>query len=146
MSMFLSNGITVIVPVYNCEKFIGKCIESVQRQTYNDWFLILVDDGSPDNAGAICDQYAKEDEHIKVLHLLNGGPGKARNNGIQHCKTRWFTFLDSDDVIEPDYLANFNIEDKFTAGMIILFRVSCKNIGLIFYVWEGYQVCRFDHL
>lgn len=111
MSSYINNGITVIVPVYNCEKFIGKCIESVQRQTYKDWFLILVDDGSPDNAGAICEQYAKKDERIKVLHQLNGGPGKARNNGIQHCKTRWFTFLDSDDVIEPDYLANFHLEN-----------------------------------
>lgn len=110
MNSYIIKGITVIVPVFNCEKFIGKCIESVQRQTCKDWFLILVDDGSPDNAGAICDQYAKEDERIKVLHQLNGGPGKARNKGIQHCKTRWFTFLDSDDVIEPDYLANFHLE------------------------------------
>lgn len=107
----IKDGITLIVPVYKCEKFIGKCIESVQRQTYKDWFLILVDDGSPDNAGAICERYAKEDERISVLHQVNGGPGKARNNGIQHCKTRWFTFLDSDDVIELDYLVNFHMED-----------------------------------
>lgn len=111
MSSYIKDGITVIVPIYKCEKFIGKCIESVQKQTYKDWYLILVDDGSPDNAGAICDQYAKDDARIKVLHQMNGGPGKARNNGIQHCETRWFTFLDSDDVIEPDYLSNFH-EDE----------------------------------
>lgn len=108
--MCLIKGITVIVPVYKCEKYIGKCIESIQNQTLKDWFLILVDDGSPDNAGVICDQYARGDNRIKVLHQTNGGPGNARNNGIEQCKTRWFTFIDSDDCVENDYLENFHLE------------------------------------
>ena len=109
--MFLNEGITIIVPVYNCEKFVGKCIESVQVQTLKNWRLILVNDGTPDNAGAICYEYARKDSRIKVLHQKNAGPGVARNNGIAHCETRWFSFLDSDDVIEPDYLDNFHVED-----------------------------------
>lgn len=108
--MYLNNEISVIVPVYNCEKYIGKCIESVINQTYTYWRLILVDDGSPDGAGAICDRYAALDSRIMVIHQSNGGPGKARNNGILHCCTRWFTFLDSDDVLEPCYLENFHPE------------------------------------
>lgn len=102
--------ITIIVPVYNSEKFVGKCIESVQAQTFKEWNLILVDDGSPDNAGSICDKYALNDSRIKVIHQTNGGPGKARNNGINHCNTKWFTFLDSDDIIESDYLENYHVE------------------------------------
>lgn len=108
--MYLNNEISVIVPVYNCEKFIGKCIESVINQTYTYWKLILVDDGSPDGAGAICDRYAASDSRIMVVHQPNGGPGNARNNGISHCNTCWFTFLDSDDVLEPSYLENFHPE------------------------------------
>lgn len=103
--------ITVIVPVYNCEKMIGACIESIQQQTFGGWLLILVDDGSPDNAGRVCEEYAREDERITVLHQANGGPGKARNNGIEHCMTPWFTFVDSDDKLESDYLENFHVEE-----------------------------------
>lgn len=102
--------ITVIVPVYNCEKYIGICIESVQNQSFNLWNLILVDDGSLDNSGRLCDEYASKDDRIKVLHVQNGGPGHARNCGIKECKSVWFTFLDSDDVIESEYLANFHVE------------------------------------
>lgn len=109
----VNEGITIIVPVYNSEKFVGKCIESVLKQTYHDWQLLLVDDGSQDYAGAICEKYAESDSRIKVIHQINGGPGKARNNGINHCYTRWFTFLDSDDVIEPDFLENYHVEQLF---------------------------------
>lgn len=108
--MYLDNRITVIIPVYKCEKFVGKCIESIQAQTFKDWHLILVDDGSPDKAGEICEQYAAKDKRIIVLHQINRGPGAARNNGIEHCNTRWFTFIDSDDCIEKDYLENFHPE------------------------------------
>lgn len=106
----INEGITIIVPVYNCEKFVDKCIESVLSQTFKEWELIMVDDGSLDNAGTICDKYAASDSHIRVIHQENGGPGKARNNGINHCNTRWFTFLDADDVVESDYLENYHVE------------------------------------
>ena len=104
------NEITIIVPVYNSVRFVSDCIESIQQQTIRDWRLILVDDGSPDNAGQVCEEYAKMDKRITVLHQSNGGPGKARNNGIDNCTTRWFTFVDSDDNLEPDYLENFHLE------------------------------------
>jgi len=145
-----NNGITVIVPVYNCEKFVGKCIESVQQQTFKDWRLILVDDGTPDNAGAICDEYAKADNRIVVIHQQNGGPGKARNNGINHCNTRWFTFLDSDDVIEADFLENYHTHLKLEATIRRLvvpfhehteYRSPSKHIGYSPSIMISIRIC-----
>ena len=74
--------VTVIVPVYNCEVNIEKCVQSIQKQTYADLEIILVDDGSKDNSGRICDELAKEDPRIKVIHKANGGVSSARNAGI----------------------------------------------------------------
>lgn len=97
-------GIDVIVPVYNREKFIKECIESVLNQTYSDWKLILVDDGSVDQSGSICDEYAKNDGRISVIHQRNSGVSAARNNGILHSKNEFLCFLDSDDFYEPNAL------------------------------------------
>ena len=74
--------ISIIVPVYRVEDYLETCIQSIQSQTYKHWELILIDDGSPDSSGVICDKYAKEDERIKVVHLPNGGVSKARNTGL----------------------------------------------------------------
>ena len=71
--------ISIIVPVYNCEKYLKMCIDSILNQTYDNWELILVDDGSKDNSGQICDQYSKDDNRIKVFHIKNNGPSNARN-------------------------------------------------------------------
>lgn len=78
--------ISVIVPVYNVEKYINKCIDSIINQTYTNLEIILVDDGSPDNCGKICDEYAKKDKRIKVIHKENGGLSDARNAGIDIAK------------------------------------------------------------
>ena len=75
--------ISIIVPVYKVEKYIKKCIESIINQTYKDIELILIDDGSPDNSGNICDEYAKKDVRIKVIHKENSGPSDARNQGLK---------------------------------------------------------------
>ena len=74
--------ISVIVPVYNVEKYLSRCIDSILNQTFRDFELILVDDGSPDKSGEICDEYAKKDDRIKVIHKKNGGVSIARNTGI----------------------------------------------------------------
>ena len=99
----MSDLVSIIVPVYRVEKYINKCVDSVLRQSYKNFELILVDDGSPDNCGNICDDYANSDNRIKVIHKQNGGLSSARNAGIDVAKGDYVTFLDSDDVIENHY-------------------------------------------
>lgn len=94
--------ISVIVPVYNVEKYIGEMIESVQNQSLRDLEIILVDDGSPDGSGAICDSYAEKDARIKVIHKKNAGVGAARNDGLAIAKGDWVIFCDSDDWLEQN--------------------------------------------
>ena len=100
--------ISVIVPLYNVEKYAKRCIESVLTQTFNDYELILVDDGSNDNTGKICDQYAAKDSRIKVIHKKNGGVSSARNEGLDAAQGEWITFLDADDWIEPNFFQIIN--------------------------------------
>lgn len=92
--------ISIIIPVYNVEKYIERCIDSVLNQTLKDIEIILVDDGSPDNSGIICDNYAKKDNRIKVIHKKNAGLGYARNSGIEIAKGEFVGFVDSDDYVE----------------------------------------------
>lgn len=99
--------ISVIVPIYKAEKVIARCIESVIAQEYLDWELILVDDGSPDRSGEICDEYALKDERIRVVHKQNEGASQARNRGIRIAKGEYISFIDSDDYVAPNYLSDF---------------------------------------
>ena len=92
--------VSVIVPVYKVEKYVSKCIESILNQTCTDWELILVDDGSPDASGAICDEYARKDRRIRVIHKENGGVSSARNVGLDNATGEWVTFVDADDWID----------------------------------------------
>ena len=100
--------ISVIVPVYNVEAYLKRCVDSILAQTYTDFELILVDDGSPDNCPAMCDEYALQDRRVKVIHQQNGGLSAARNAGIdwgfQNSNSEWFSFVDSDDCVHPKYL------------------------------------------
>ena len=90
--------ISVIVPVYKIkEQYLKECIESISKQTYSNLEIILVDDGSPDNCGEICDLYAEKDSRIMVLHQKNQGVSMARNNAIQKATGEWITFIDADD-------------------------------------------------
>ena len=101
-------AISVIVPVYKVEKYIHRCVDSVLNQTYTDFELILVDDGSPDNCGAICDEYAAKECRVVVIHQQNGGLSAARNAGIDwafaNSDSQWLTFIDSDDWVHHEYL------------------------------------------
>ena len=99
---------SIIVPVYKVEKYLSQCIESILLQECRDFELLLVDDGSPDRSGDICEEYAKKDERIHVIHKENGGVSSARNLGLTHAKGEWYVFIDSDDTISPDFL---NIDD-----------------------------------
>ena len=96
--------ISVIVPVYKCEQYIHRCVNSILNQTFSDFELILVDDGSPDNCGEICEDYAKKDFRVKVIHQVNGGQAAARNNGVKEAQGEWLHFVDSDDMIHPKTL------------------------------------------
>ena len=96
--------ISIIVPVYKAEKYIDNCVNSIKKQTYTNWELILVDDGSPDNSPKLCDDYSRSNERIKTIHLENGGASKARNKGVAISKGEYITFLDSDDFLHPVFL------------------------------------------
>lgn len=96
--------ISIIVPVYKVEQYLPNCIESVWSQSYINWELILVDDGSPDNCPKICDEYASHDDRIKVIHKENGRVAKARNAALNIAKGEYITFLDGDDYLHKDYL------------------------------------------
>lgn len=103
----MNNLISIIVPVYNAEKYLKRCIDSIIAQTYSDWELILVDDGSTDSSGIICDEYARQDKRITVCHIQNGGPSRARNIGVDKSKGDYIFFVDADDWIEPSSISDF---------------------------------------
>ena len=98
--------ITIIVPVYNTEKYLHRCIDSILAQTFTDFELLLVDDGSKDNSGTICDEYAAKDSRVRVFHKENGGVSSARNLGLDNAQGEWITFVDSDDWLEKNALYN----------------------------------------
>lgn len=99
-----SPKISVIVPVYKAEKYISQCIDSILQQSFTDFELLLIDDGSPDNSGKICDNYAIKDSRIRVFHQENKGVSIARNLGLENANGEWITFVDSDDYILPGSL------------------------------------------
>ena len=96
--------ISVVVPVYNVEKYLKQCVDSIIAQTYKNIEIILVDDGSPDSCPAICDEYAEKDSRVKVVHRQNGGLSAARNSGIKIAAGKYISFIDSDDFIQPVYI------------------------------------------
>jgi glycosyltransferase involved in cell wall biosynthesis len=112
--------ISIIVPVYKVEKYLGKCIESILGQTFKDFELILVDDGSPDNCGVICENFAKRDERIKVIHKSNGGLSSARNAGLEMATGEYIAFVDSDDFIHQRmYEILYKYAKKYSSDIVI---------------------------
>lgn len=109
--------ISIIVPVYKAEKYIHRCVDSILAQSHTDFDLLLIDDGSPDNCGAICDEYANLDGRVRVFHKENGGVSSARNFGIEKSKGEWITFIDADDYVHPDFLSS--LYAKHDADLII---------------------------
>lgn len=120
---------SIVVPIYNVEKYLKDCIDSVLVQSYSDYELILVDDGSPDNCPRICDDYAYKDSRIRVIHKENGGLSAARNTGIQYANGEYIVFLDGDDCLYENALQEVNscIEKYDSPEMII---------GNVYY-WDG---------
>lgn len=121
---------SIIVPVYQAEKFIVRCIDSILQQTCKDWELILIDDGSPDKSGAICDEYAAKDERIRVFHQKNSGVSTARNKGLDVMNGNYVLFIDSDDWIDINCLEFCMNEMSRTKADILQFpaeRTSKQN-------------------
>ena len=108
---------SVIVPVYKVENVLPRCIESILNQTVTDFELILIDDGSPDRSGEICDAYAAKDSRIRVIHQKNGGVSKARNAGLDIAQGEYIVFVDSDDWVDAIYLEQFSLS---SADMILV--------------------------
>lgn len=110
--------VSVVIPVFNVEKYLERCIESVLKQTYMNIEVILVDDGSLDKSGDICDQLAKNDQRISVYHKANGGLSDARNYGVKKANGQYITFIDSDDYIAPNYIAYlYELLQKYDADI-----------------------------
>lgn len=96
--------VSVIVPIYNVEQYLRQCLDSILGQTYKDIEIILIDDGSKDRSGLMCDEYAGQDSRITVIHQNNAGAAKARNTGTLSAKGEFFTYIDADDIVHPDYI------------------------------------------
>ena len=122
--------ISVIIPVYNVEKYLRKCVESVEAQTYQDYKIILVDDGSTDESGKLCDALAQKNERITVMHQTNKGQGVARNAAINLCDTEYILFVDSDDYIHPELLERcMGAAQKHNCDIVLFDAVSVDESG-----------------
>lgn len=119
--------ISIIAPVYNVEKYIRRCIDSIIGQTYKDWELLLVDDGSPDKSADICDKYALKDPRIKVFHKVNGGVSSARNLGLAEATGEYITFIDTDDWFDCHCLDICNKE--IHSNNLDVFQFRCKKVN-----------------
>ena len=133
--------ISVIVPVYNVEKYLEECLDSIQNQTYSDIEVILVNDGSLDNSKDICEKYCKEDNRFKLINQANQGQSVARNHGVAASTGEFIAFVDSDDIIRQDYLEVLIrymseevdiVESQFTVHKKEFFNENYKEINVIF--------------
>lgn len=140
--------VTIIVPVYQAEKYIVECVESILNQTFANWELLLIDDGSKDTSGYICDQYANSDSRIRVFHQPNAGVSAARNKGLQEAQGEYILFVDADDWIEKDTLLRTIKAAKRYQQMIVQFGVSSfRNMDeVVFSGQSDYSIQLFDSL
>ena len=120
--------ISVIVPVYNAEKTLRQCVDSVLSQEFKNFELLLIDDGSKDGSPSICDEYARKDSRVKVFHKTNGGVSSARNLGLDNCMGEWVTFIDSDDYITDGF---FNDVEGRRENILIKGYMCLSHKGLI---------------
>ena len=138
--------ISVIVPVYNVKKYLKRCICSLLNQSYIDYEIILIDDGSNDGSSEICDKYARKYDKIAVYHKENGGLSSARNYGIVHSSGEYITFVDSDDYVSPQYLEVLEklvCNDRSAIGFVNMINGSCLNYH--FTIINGFNRCVVKH-
>ena len=127
MNMIHDPLISVIVPIYNVEQYLDKCINSILNQTYHNLEIILVDDGSPDNCGAICDHYSVMDQRVKVIHKQNGGLSDARNAGLDVANGDFIAFVDSDDTIMPEMMEK--LYERIVVDRSDMALCGCKRVN-----------------
>lgn len=132
--------VSIIVPVYNAEKYLNRCIDSILSQTMTDFELLLIDDGSKDNSGRICDEYAEKDARVRVFHKPNGGVSSARNLGLDNAKGKWITFVDADDRCSCNYLEHLLSKVDDDTDLIISYAVICDSTGEKAEVYPEYRV------
>lgn len=133
--------VSIIMPVYKVEEYVGKAIESIQAQTLTDWEFLIVDDGTPDRSGEICDEYAAKDERIKVIHKENGGAPSARNVAIDIAQGEYMMFMDSDDWTEPNTLMDmYNLAKRDNAQLVVSGFFIDTYIGNGEYMTDLYHV------
>ncbi|MBR3320111.1 glycosyltransferase [Candidatus Saccharibacteria bacterium] len=124
--------ISLIVPIYNVEPYLGKCFSSIKNQTYQNLEIILIDDGSTDNSGKHCDLFAKDDSRVIVKHQKNAGLSSARNTGLSVARGKYVVFLDSDDYVAPDYVEYlFNLSESTNSPISVCSHYECKENGTI---------------
>ena len=140
MNKTINPQISVIVPVYKAEEHLSRCIESILNQTFRNLELILIDDGSPDNSGRICDQYSRFDERVFAYHQDNKGASASRNLGIEKSKGVYILFVDSDDYLEPGYIETlYNNRTELTICGIIKENENGTVLSLV-----EYESCQFN--
>lgn len=133
--------VSVIVPVYKAEPYIRKCIDSILSQTFVDFELLLVDDGSPDNCGNICDEYVKKDARVQVFHQENGGVSKARNLGLEHAKGDYVCFIDSDDWVDASMLETLIGWEREQQTDLLFYGFQCETSTVYSDTMELLQQC-----
>lgn len=134
--------VSVIVPVYNVKEYLAKCIDSLINQSYSEYEIILVDDGSNDGSEMICDEYAQRNNKVKVFHKKNGGLSDARNYGIKHSESKYIIFVDSDDYVDSNYIEYLNtLISKYSADMAVTGFVYEKNDIETFHVASKREQC-----
>ena len=121
--------VSVIIPVYNVSRYLPKCLDSVISQTWRNLEIIVIDDGSTDGSGSICDQYAKRDDRIKVIHSPNRGLSSARNLGLDNLRGQFISFIDSDDWIEPDAVETLVKAALLTGSYIVTAGFCHEYVG-----------------
>ena len=124
--------VSVIVPIYNSEKYLKKCIDSILNQSLKEIEVILVNDGSTDGGMRIMEEYSKNDPRVVILNLKNGGPGKARNEGIKIAKGEYLSFVDSDDYIEMEFLER--LYETAVHNKVQMIMTNYKDINILIYL------------
>lgn len=124
--------VSVVLPIYNVEMYLERCIESIVNQTYKNLEIILVDDGSPDHCPQICDEWGKKDSRVRVVHKVNAGLGMARNTGIEHATGKYICFFDSDDYVKTDTIEKIvGLAEKVNADIVTFGYSNVDNNGLV---------------
>ena len=139
--------VSIIVPVYNTENYLKKCLESIKNQTLKDFECILVDDGSTDSSGLICDSFALDDERFSVIHLENGGVSRARNEGIKRANSDYIGFVDSDDWIDPEMFETLYADAKKSNAEISICDTYENHVKTDFIEMDSSQarICLFSN-